>query len=130
MPVDDLTLRVPARSRLLVDARLLPIGAARVAGSDYDFTEGRRLGGTVLDTAFGDVDADGDGRSRVEVSAPDGRSVTVWADSSFGWWQVYSSDTLPADRLREDPAANVRGGAALLAVPPRAPGESAPALRC
>jgi aldose 1-epimerase len=99
--VDELTLRVPARSRLLVDSRLLPIGAARVAGTDYDFLDGRRLGATVLDTAFGDVDPDPDGGSRVEITAPDGRGVTVWADAAFTWWQVYSSDTLPADRLRK-----------------------------
>ena len=42
--VDDLTLRVPARIRLLLDGRLLPIGAARVAGTEYDFTEARRIG--------------------------------------------------------------------------------------
>ncbi|GGM15524.1 aldose 1-epimerase family protein [Dactylosporangium sucinum] len=101
VPVDDLHLRVPARSRVLVDARLLPIGGAPVAGTEYDFTEGRRLGGTVLDTAFGDVDADADGGTRVEVTAPDGRGVAVWADASFTWWQVYSSDTLPADRFRK-----------------------------
>ncbi|GAA2592271.1 aldose 1-epimerase family protein [Dactylosporangium fulvum] len=101
VPVDDLTLRVPARSRLLTDARLLPIGAARVAGSEYDFTEGRRLGSTVLDTAFGEADTDAEGGSQVVVTAPDGRGVTVWADSSFGWWQIYSSDTLPAGRLRK-----------------------------
>ncbi|WP_432980827.1 aldose 1-epimerase family protein [Dactylosporangium sp. CA-233914] len=101
VPVDELTLRVPARSRLLVDARLLPIGAAKVAGSEYDFTEGRRLGATVLDTAFGEVDADAEGGSRVTVEAPDGRGVVVWADAAFTWWQVYSSDTLPADRLRK-----------------------------
>ncbi|MEV8511006.1 aldose 1-epimerase family protein [Dactylosporangium sp. NPDC051484] len=101
VPVDELTLRVPARSRLLVDARMLPIGAARVAGSEYDFTEGRRLGATVLDTAFGEVDPDAEGGSQVDVTAPDGRGVTVWADSSFTWWQVFSSDALPADRLRK-----------------------------
>src|SRR5262249_32215284 len=32
VPVDELTLRVPAQSHVLVDMRLLPIGAARVAG--------------------------------------------------------------------------------------------------
>jgi len=101
VPVDELTLKVPARSRLLVDSRLLPIGAARVAGSEYDFTEGRRLGAGILDTAFGEVDHDHDGGSQVVVTAPDGRGVAVWADASFGWWQVYSSDTLPADRLRK-----------------------------
>src|SRR5262249_45502104 len=101
VPVDELTLRVPAHNRLLVDIRLLPIGAARVAGSEYDFTEGRRLGATVLDTAFGELDPDAEGGSHVDVTAPDGRGVTVWADAAFGWWQVYTSDTLPPDRLRK-----------------------------
>ncbi|MET7399803.1 aldose 1-epimerase family protein [Dactylosporangium sp. NPDC005572] len=101
VPVDDLHLRVPARSRVLVDARLLPIGGGPVAGTEYDFTEGRRLGSTVLDTAFGEVDADADGGTQVVVTAPDGRGVAVWADASFTWWQVYSSDTLPADRFRK-----------------------------
>jgi aldose 1-epimerase len=100
VPIEDLTLTVPARSRLLVDTRLLPIGAARVAGSDYDFTEGRRLGSTVLDTAFGDLDTEGGGGSRVTVAAPDGRRVSVWADAAFSWWQVFSSDTLAPARYR------------------------------
>jgi aldose 1-epimerase len=103
-PIDDLVLTVPGRNRLLVDGRLLPIGAARVAGTDYDFTEGRRLGTTVLDTAFGDVITGTDGGSQVSLAAPDGRSVAVWADESFMWWQVYSSDTLTPERLRRSVA--------------------------
>jgi len=101
VPIDDLVLTVPGRSRLLVDGRLLPIGAARVAGTDYDFTEGRRIGATVLDTAFGDVPA---GRSQVSIASPDGRRVAVWADESFTWWQVYTSDTLAPERLRRSVA--------------------------
>ncbi|MFI5913640.1 aldose 1-epimerase family protein [Dactylosporangium sp. NPDC051541] len=101
VPVDDLTLRVPAHSRVLVDVRLLPIGAAPVTGTEFDFVDGRRLGGTVLDTAFGEVDTNAEGGSQIDVSAPDGRGVTVWADSAFSWWQVYSSDTLPPERLRK-----------------------------
>src|SRR3712207_7883020 len=53
-------LRVPAQSRVLVDSRLLPVGAAKVAGTEYDFTAPRRIGDTVLDTAFGDVLRDDD----------------------------------------------------------------------
>jgi aldose 1-epimerase len=106
VPVDDLIVKVPGRNRLLVDGRLLPIGAARVAGTDYDFTEGRRLGTTVLDTAFGDLVSDDDGRTRVTIQTVDGRGATVWADESFKWWQVYSSDTLDAPaRLRRAIAA-------------------------
>lgn len=98
--IDDLVLRLPGRNRLLVDGRLLPIGAARVAGSEFDYTEGRRLGSAILDTAFGDVAHDEDGGSAVTLSTVDGRGVRVWADGSFGWWQVFTSDTLPGERHR------------------------------
>jgi aldose 1-epimerase len=103
--INDLVLRVPARSRLLVDGRLLPIGAARVAGSEFDFAEGRVLGAVVLDTAFGDVVRDPDGGSAVMLSTVDGgRGARIWADASFGWWQVFTSDTLPGERFRRSVA--------------------------
>jgi aldose 1-epimerase len=102
VPVESLTLAVPARSRLLVDPRLLPIGAARVAGGEYDFTRPRRIGGAVLDTAYGDVPP---GRSEVTLSTVDNDcSVSVWADGAFRWWQVYTGDTLLAPRTRRSVA--------------------------
>jgi aldose 1-epimerase len=104
MAIDDLLLRVPARNRLLVDGRLLPIGGARVAGGEFDYTEPRRIGNAVLDTAFGDVMRDDDGGSSVTLSTVDGRGARVWADSAFGWWQVFTSDTLPAERFRRSVA--------------------------
>jgi len=100
VPVDELSLTVPGHSRLLADDRLLPIGASRVVGTEFDYTEGRRLGASVLDNAFGDLQLTPASTSEVSLEAPDGRGVTVWADESFTWWQVYSGDTLPADRLR------------------------------
>jgi aldose 1-epimerase len=102
--VDDLTLHVPARSRLLVDGRSLPIGAARVAGSDFDFTQPRRIGPAILDTAFGDLQRDPDGGSAVTLSTVDGRGIRVWADAAFGWWQVFTADTLDPPRLRRSVA--------------------------
>ena len=105
VPVDDLWLRVPARSRLLLDSRLLPIGAAKVAGGDHDFTALRRIGPAVLDTAFGDLEPDDDGRSTVTLSTVDGGAlVEVWAESAFAWWQVYTGDTLPGKRRRRSVA--------------------------
>lgn len=99
--VDDTLLRVPGKVRVLTDARLLPIGAVKVSGTEYDFTEPRRLGDAILDTAFGDLDRDPDGGSSVTIAAPDGSaSVTVWADQNFGWWQVFSGDTLHGERHR------------------------------
>jgi aldose 1-epimerase len=103
--VEDLVLHVPAQSRLLVDARLLPIGAARVAGGEFDFTEPRVIGAAMLDSAFGGVMPEPDGRSVVTLSTVDGtRSVSVWADGAFRWWQVFTGDTLPPERKRRSVA--------------------------
>jgi len=102
--VDDLQLQVPARSRLLVDGRSLPIGEARIAGGDFDFTQPRRVGTAILDTAFGDVIRDADGGSAVTLSTVDGRGLKVWADAAFGWWQVFTADTLDPPRLRRSVA--------------------------
>jgi len=99
--VDDILLRVPGKSRVLADARLLPIGAVKVAGTEYDYTEPRRIGGAVLDTTFGDVDFDADGGSSVTIAAPDGSAqVEVWGDANFKWWQVFTGDTLHGERFR------------------------------
>jgi aldose 1-epimerase len=98
--IDELRLRVPGRSRLLVDGRMLPIGAAKVAGGEYDFTAPRTIGALVLDTAFGDLDRAADGGSAVTLTALDGRCVEVWADARFNWWQVFTGDTLLPARHR------------------------------
>ena len=91
----DVVLSLPARSRLLTDARQLPIGAARVDGGELDFTSPRRIGSTVLDSAYGEVG------SVVSLSTVDDSSrVEVWADGAFRWWQVFTGDTLAADRAR------------------------------
>lgn len=102
--IEDLVVHVPGRNRLLVDGRMLPIGAARVAGGEFDFTEPRRLGAAVLDTAFGDIVRDPDGGSAVTLTAPDGRGLRVWADAVFGWWQLFTADTLPGERFRRSVA--------------------------
>ncbi len=103
--VDDIVLQVPGRSRILADARLLPIGAVKVAGTEYDYTEPRRIGDAVLDTTFGDLEYAADGGSAVTIAAPGGgRSVTVWADGNFRWWQVFSGDTLHGERFRRSVA--------------------------
>jgi aldose 1-epimerase len=103
--VDDILLRVPGRIRVLADNRLLPIGAVKVAGSEYDFIEPRRIGNAVLDTTFGDIEHDADGGSSVTVAAPSGdASVTVWGDASFHWWQIFTGDTLHGERHRRSVA--------------------------
>jgi aldose 1-epimerase len=100
--VDDVVLGVPARSRLLLDGRKLPIGAARMAGGDHDFSVPRAIGSAQIDDAFGEVP---DGGSRVTLSTVDGQAVaSVWADAAFHWWQVFTGDPLPAPRTRRSVA--------------------------
>ncbi|MFC3998667.1 aldose 1-epimerase family protein [Nocardiopsis sediminis] len=93
--LDDAVLRLPARSRLPVDGRLLPAGAPEpVEGTEHDFGNARRIGATVFDTAFTGLRRDAEGRAWTVLSGG-GRSVGLWADESFGWLQVFSADGLP-----------------------------------
>ncbi|MGC4893764.1 aldose 1-epimerase family protein [Micromonospora sp. DT31] len=103
--VDEMTLRVPARRRVLVDGRLLPVAVSEVAGSEYDFTTAGPIGDLVMDTAFGDVVRDPDGGSAVALGAPDGSAgLRIWADREFGWWQVFTGDTFDGERRRRSVA--------------------------
>ncbi|PZG18324.1 aldose epimerase [Micromonospora craterilacus] len=105
VPVEDIALRVPGQTRLLLDARLLPVGATRVAGTEYDYTEPRRIGEAVLDLAFGQVAREADGGSTVTLTGPDtSAGLRIWADDQFGWWQVYTGDTLAGERFRRSVA--------------------------
>ena len=99
--VDDLELTVPASSWLDVDERLRPVELRPVTDGDRDFRQGASLRGRALDTAFTDVSG-----APVRV-AGGGRVVEVWADGSFGWWQVYTSDYFPAGSSRHRSALAV-----------------------
>lgn len=103
--VDDALLGVPGRTRLLLDSRGLPIGAAKVADTEWDYATPKRIGEVRLDLAFGGVIADEQGRSQVTLSSPEGETVRIWADENFRWWQVYSADTAIGERRRRSVAA-------------------------
>jgi aldose 1-epimerase len=93
--IDQVRLRLPAHRRLVTDERGLPTGAAGVAGTEFDFTSARPIGVTRLDTAFGDLSRDPDGRFRVDLDQPDGgAAATLWGDERFRYVMVYSGDTL------------------------------------
>ena len=98
--VDDATLTVPARTRLLVDERGNPVGREQVDGTPYDFRAPRRVGDLVLDTAYTDLVADDDGRVRVRLEEPDGTGAEIWCDGSTRWLQAFSGDTLAPQRRR------------------------------
>jgi len=100
--IDPLVLRAPASTWLRSDDRQIPTGAEPVAGTPYDFRVPHPIGATVLDTGYGDLERDDDGRARVELSAADGsRAVTLWMDAAYRWLMLFTGDALsPASKRR------------------------------
>jgi aldose 1-epimerase len=98
--VDQMRLQVPAERRLITDDRGLPTSSSPVGGTEFDFTQGRLIGVTRLDTAYTDLRRDADGRVRVDLDHPDGaRGATLWADERFGYLMIFTGDTLdPGER--------------------------------
>ena len=103
IPVDDVRLTIPASRMLTTDDRALPVGEEDVAETEFDFTSGRPVGDTRLDTCFTGLARGSDGRSRARLESNDGeRGVEIWANEAFGYLQAYTGDTLePASRRRQ-----------------------------
>lgn len=102
--VDDVTLTVPAARTIDVDDRLIPIGTSAV-GEGTDFRSGKPIAGTVLDTAFTDLQPGDDGRWRVSIERGD-RRTTIWADAgTFSYLQVFTGDSLTPERKRRSGVA-------------------------
>jgi aldose 1-epimerase len=96
VPTEDLVLRLDAASHIEVDDRLLPTGEVSVEGTEWDFREGRRVGDVQLDDAFGELSSV-DGTVEHTLTAPDGRSVSIWADDEFAYVQVFTTDSYPGE---------------------------------
>jgi aldose 1-epimerase len=90
VPTADLTLRLEANTHFDVDDRLNVLDEKPVSGTEYDLRAGKRVGDLHLDDGFGGAAHRG-GRVEHTLSAPDGRSVVLWGDASFGYVQVYTS---------------------------------------
>jgi aldose 1-epimerase len=94
--VDSLVLSAPGKTVLRVDERGLPRGAEPVDGTVYDFRRPREIGATILDDTFTDLERGTDGRARVELRDPKSRAgLTLWADESYGYLQLFTGDALP-----------------------------------
>jgi aldose 1-epimerase len=92
VPTGDLTLTVHAGSRFPVDARLNPSAEVPVDG-DYDLRGGRKVSELALDDAFGDVQPVD--QVTATLSAPDGRTVSLWQDENFPFVQVFTTQEFP-----------------------------------
>lgn len=93
--IDALSLHVPARTVLRSDERGLPSGAIPVDGTEYDFRRPRAVDSVKLDNCFADLEPDGDGRTRVVLHDPSGRSLVLWAGEGYRYVMVFSGDPLP-----------------------------------
>ncbi|QJU52491.1 aldose 1-epimerase family protein [Herbiconiux sp. KACC 21604] len=89
VPVDELVLTLDASTRFVTDEAQIPVGEEPVAGTDFDLTQGRRIGDLTIDHGYGGVRVT-DGRSVQSLEAPDGRRVELWADTSFAFVQVFT----------------------------------------
>lgn len=102
-------LALPFSRRLRVDERLLPVELADIDEA-VDFREPRAIGDVVFDTAF--TGAPGGWEVGAEA---DGHAITLWADESFGWVQLYTRPgrdglaiepmTCAADAFNEGPTS-------------------------
>ncbi len=99
--IDDWELHLPGAVALTVDARGLPTGRTAVARGPLDYTVARRIGGTVLDTAFTDLARGANGIAQASLCDPvHGRQVTLWVDQSFSYLMCFTGDTLASDARR------------------------------
>jgi aldose 1-epimerase len=124
-PVDGWELSVGARTRVLTDDRLLPVGAQPVEGSAFDLRRSRPVGDLRLDDAFTDLDRDSDGRTWVHLRGE--HAVSLWADDRHGWLQLFTADDVGEASRRSlavepmtAPADAFRSGRGLIVL---APGE-------
>jgi aldose 1-epimerase len=125
--VDDCVLTLAARTVLPVDLdTMIPNSSpVDVAGTDYDFSEGRALRDVELDTAFGGCEPGQDGLVRHSVCAKGGTGVEVWAEPVFRWVQVFTPDEYPGKGARAVaiepmtcPPDALNSGVDLLCLPP------------
>src|SRR5580700_3951201 len=94
--IDRLFLTLPAGTVLQSDQRGLPIDSKAVDGSNYDFRQSRRIGSTVLDHAFTDLQRNENGNACVTLRDPDsGIQVSLWVDHSYPYLMLFSGDPLP-----------------------------------
>lgn len=94
VPAEALTLTVNGSHHVDVDDRLIPIGHTAVAGTEWDLRGGRVIADLDLDDAWS-VLPTAEGDSVHTLCSPDGRTVSLWADESFGFVHVFITRAFP-----------------------------------
>lgn len=90
VPTETLTLTVDGTHHIDVDHRRIPVGDTVVDGSRWDLRAGRQIADLDLDDSWCVS-----GESVHTLRAPDGRSVSLWADDHFGFVHVFITREFP-----------------------------------
>ena len=102
--IDDWQLQIPAHTLIRTGSDLITlVGAeAYVALDDapaLDFRESRRIGSSILDQGYTDLEADADGRIRTRLRDPaSGFGIAVWQER--GVMHAFTADTVSRDARR------------------------------
>jgi len=101
-PIESAILRLPATRRLVLDERSLPTGELEpLAGSEFDFTSGRPVGTTSMDTALTGLHRDADGIAWASLDDPNGLGgAELWVDDRYNYLMCYTGDTLSDPKRR------------------------------
>ena len=94
---EQLHIQVKAATYLTADERMIPTGAVEVSGR-HDLRHGRPVAESLMDTTFTNLQTD-DGVARHTLSAPDGRSVSLWHDGSVSHVHVFITRDFPGRPL-------------------------------
>lgn len=95
VPTDDLTLTIRAGSVFITDDRLIPIEKRPLTGDLAKLPGGARVAQLHLDTGFTDLEPGAGGRFEHVLTAPDGRTLTLWAEADFRYTVVFTPDVFP-----------------------------------
>lgn len=90
----DLTVQVDAPLRAVVDERLIPVADEPVDPAT-DLRTPRRIGDLDLNTAYAGMPRDAAGRIHAVLTAPDRRTVDLWAGPGFTRLQLFTTDRYP-----------------------------------
>lgn len=94
---EDLHIQLDGASALQADERMIPTATVPVEGR-FDLRAGKPVPDSLMDTAFTDLLMH-DGEGRHTLSAPDGRSVSLWHDASVRYVHVYITENFPGRSL-------------------------------
>lgn len=98
--LDELIVRVPAATRVVPDADLIPLdglAAFQPVSGALDLREPRAINGLELDAAFLDLEEGADGLAHTTLTDPaSGRTIDAWQER--GLMHVFTADGVPRPR--------------------------------